>query len=81
MKNMNQETSEYSVNISVEDLTRHREKLKLATGEQLTDPCTLIERWTNDISRLPEITWRDVTEYLLDKTSVYTKESIIAYKS
>ena len=35
---MNQETSEYLVNLSEEDLTRYREKLKLATGEQLPDP-------------------------------------------
>ena len=54
---MNQETSKYSVNLSEEDLTRYREKLKLATGrEQLPDPYTLKEKWTNDISSLPEIT-------------------------
>ena len=58
---MNQETSEYSVNLSEEDFARYREKLKLATGEQLPDPYTLKEKWTNDISNLPEITWRDVT--------------------
>ena len=82
---MNQETSQYSVNLNrsflTEDLTRYREKLKLATGEQLPDPYSLKEKWTNDISSLPEITWRDVTEYLLDTPSAYTKESIKAYKS
>ena len=41
MKNMNQKASEYSVNLSEEDLTRYTEKLKLATGEQLPDPHTL----------------------------------------
>ena len=35
---MKQETSEYSVDLSDEDLTRYREKLKLATVEQLPDP-------------------------------------------
>ena len=78
---MNEETSEYSANLNEEDFTRYREKLKLATGEQLPDPYTLKEKWTNDISNLPEITWRDVTEYLLDTASAYTKESIKAYKS
>ena len=58
---MNQETTEYLVNLSEEDLTRYREKLKLATGgEQLPDPYNLKEKWTNDISSLPEITWRSV---------------------
>ena len=73
--------NKYSANLSKEDFTRCREKLKLATGEQLPDPYTLKEKWTNDISNLSEITLRDVTEYLLDTLSVYTKESIKAYKS
>ena len=81
MKNINQETSEYSVNLSEEDFARYREKLKLATGEQLPDPYSLKEKWTNDISNLPEITWRNVSEYLLDTPSACTKESIKAYKS
>ena len=82
---MNQETSQYSVNLNrfflTEDLTRCREKLKLATGEQLPYPYSLKEKWTNDISSLPEITWRDVTEYLLDTPRAYTKESMKADKS
>ena len=69
MKNVNQETSEYLVNLSEEDLTRYREKLKLATGQQPPDPYTPKEKWTNDISSLLEITWRDFTEYLLDTPS------------
>ena len=44
MKNMNQEASEYLVNFSEEDLARYREKLRLATGEQLPDPYTLKEK-------------------------------------
>ena len=78
---MNQKTCEYSVNLSEKDLTKCREKFKLTTEEQLADPYTRKEKWTNDISSLPEITWRDVTEYLLDTPSAYTKESIKAYKS
>ena len=78
---MKQETSEHSVDLSDEDLTRYREKLKLAPVEQLPDPYTLKEKWINDISSLPETTRRDVTEYLLDTPSAYTKESIKAYKS
>ena len=77
---MNQGTSEYSVNLSEEDLTRYREKLKLATGEQLPDPYTLKEKWTNDISSLPEITWRNIAEYLPDTPSACTKKSIKAWK-
>ena len=78
---MNEETSEYSANLIEDNFTRYREKLKLATGEQLPNPYTLKENWTNDISNLPEITGRNVREYLLDTPSAYTKESIKAYRS
>ena len=78
---MNEETREYPANLIEEDFTRYRENLKLATGEQLPNPYTLKENRTNNISNLPEITGRAVTEYLLDTPSVYTKESIKAYKS
>ena len=64
-----------------EDLTRYREKLKITTGEQLSDPYTLKEKWMNDISNIPEITWTDVISYLLDTSSGYTKKSIKAYKT
>ena len=63
------------------DLTRYREKLKIATAEQLSDPYTLKEKWMNDISNIPEITWTDVIYYLLDTSSGYTKKSIKAYKT
>ena len=46
----------------------------------LPDPYSLCD-WSNDIGKLPEISWRDVTEYLIDTPSVYTKEALKAYKS
>ncbi len=56
-------------------------KLKLKTGKQLPDPLAIKECWNNDISNLPNLSWRDVTEYLIDSPSVFTKESLKAYKS
>ena len=56
-------------------------KLTLTSGEQLPDPFALDGDWSDDISNLPDLSWRDVTEYLLDTPSVFTKESIKAHKS
>ena len=50
----------------------------LTSGEQLADPYLLKDKWSDNIASLPEITWQDVTEYLLDTPSTYTKESIKA---
>ena len=72
---------EYSATLCKEDFVRYQEKLTLTSGEQLTDPHLLKDKWTDDIASLPEKPWRHVTEYLLDTPSTYNKESIKAYKS
>ena len=77
---MNQH-SEYSATLSKEDFVRYQEKLTVTLGEQLTDPYLLKDKWSDDIASLLGITWRDVTVYLLDTPSTYTKESIKAHKS
>ena len=56
-------------------------KLLLKTGEQLPDPFSLNDGWLNDITMLPELSCRDVTEYLIDTPSRLTKEAMKAYKS
>ena len=57
-------------------------KLTLKSGEQLPDPFILPDDdWSDDIANLPDISWRDVTDYLIDSPSIYTKERMKAYKS
>ena len=77
---MNQH-SEYSATLSKEDFVRYQEKLTVTLGEQLTYPYLLKDKWSDDIASLLGTTWRDVTVYLLDTPSTYTKESIKAHKS
>ena len=48
--------SEYSAILNKEDLVRYQEKLTLTSGEQLTDPSLLKDKWKHDIASLPEIT-------------------------
>lgn len=73
--------SDYMKKLSTDDYDRYKAKLTLADGTHLSDPFALSTGWEDDISKLPNITWRDVTEYLIDTPSVYTKESMKAYKS
>ena len=45
-------------------------------------PYTLVaEEWEENINKFPDITWRNVTEYLIETPSLYTKKSMKAYKS
>ena len=71
--------SEYYRSLSSEDKTRYNEKLTLNDGTQLEDPYAIECEWTDDITKLPNICWSDVTKYLIETPSAYTKEAVKAY--
>ena len=74
--------SEYLKSLEPYDAQCYIKKLTLTTGECLPDPYTLVaEECEENINKFPDITWRDVTEYLIETPSLYTKESMAAYKS
>ena len=74
--------SSYAERLESDDLRQHFLKLTLKSGEQLPDPFILPDDdWSDDIANLPDISWRDVTDYLIDSPSIYTKERMKAYKS
>lgn len=53
-------------------------KLTLVNGNQLLDPCALIE-WVEDVSKWTNIQGPD--SCVINKPSVYTCEKLQAYKS
>ena len=56
-------------------------KLKLAGNSQLPNPYDLCG-WKNEVSLLPDISWPDIYNYLINHPSgVFTNESWKAYKS
>ena len=73
--------SEYYRLLSSEDKKQYNEKLTLNDGTQLEDPYAIERAWTDDITKLPNICWSDVTKYLIETPSVYAKEAVKAYKS
>nr|XP_047129777.1 uncharacterized protein LOC124809815 [Hydra vulgaris] len=74
--------SEYFKSLKLEEAIDYTKKLTLKNGEVLSDPFIIEPKeWSNDLNHLPNITWQDVTQYLIDTPSIYTKESIRAYKS
>ena len=57
-----------------------KRKLTLSTGELLSDPFT-IKNWKCDESLLPDISWPEIYNYLIEYPSVFSKESLKSYKS
>ena len=48
--------------------------------DNLPDPKDL-DNWNNDVALVPSVTWLDVTSYLVDTPSIFSKTSLRAYKS
>ena len=40
-----------------------------------------LDNWSGDVSLLPNITWLDITSYLIKTPSIFSKASLRAYKS
>ena len=74
--------SEYLKSLEPNDTQCYVKKFTLTIGECFPNQYTLVaEEWEENINKFPDITWRDVTEYLIETSSLYTKESMKAYKS
>ena len=73
--------SRYVDELSVDDKKRYNEKLTLKNRVNLGDPYAIKDGWSDDISKLPSISWSEITKYLVETPSFYTNEAIKAFKS
>ena len=73
--------SQYYAALSKEDQKRYKSKLTLSDGHALPDPYTLQEGWKNEVTLMPDTTWPDVYNYLINTPSSFSGESLKAYKS
>lgn len=73
--------SEYYKNLEKSDQTQYQKKLTLSDGTLLPDPYKIESGWECNVQRLPDITWVDVHEYLIEAPSEFTKDKLKAYKS
>ena len=80
--NQNQELKnmrEYLKILELNDAQCSIKKLLLTTGECLPDLYTLVaEEWEENINKFSDITWCDVTDYLIETPSLYKTESMKA---
>ena len=72
--------SSYFESLTNTDKADYKRKLTLSTGELLSDPFTM-KNWKCDESLLPDISWPDIYNYLIEYPSVLSKDSLKAYKS
>ena len=60
---------------------RCKEKITLTDETKITDPYGLSSNWKNDVSLLPDISWADIYNYLINTLNAYTHENLEAYNS
>ena len=70
---------EYFNEFGKEEKIRCKEKLTLTDGTKITDPYGLSNNWKNDVSLLPDISWADMYNYLINTLNAYTDENSKAY--
>ena len=73
--------SRYFEELSVDDKMRYDEKLTLKNGVKLGDPYAMEDGWSDDITKLPDLSWGEITKYLIETPGFYTNEAIKAFKS
>ena len=67
--------SDYFLSLEEEDQKAYKSKLTLTTGEVLPDPDNYcVDSWENEVSLMPDITWGDMYNYLINSPSNITHE-------
>ena len=69
----------YPSSLNSDDRKKYEQKLVTADGTVLPDPYTLVENWKDNMKLLPDITWADIYNYLINTPSLYTNENLKAY--
>ena len=73
--------SAYFKDLDEADKPAYVKKLTLNNGTLLPDPISVKKEWSDDIGLLPDLTWPDIVNYLINTPSEYTRDKIRAYKS
>lgn len=75
--------SKYFVGLTEQkDRDLYEKKLTLKNGTLLSDPYGLQNNeWSDDVKKLPDVTYFDIVNYLIDTPSEFTKDKLKAYKS
>ena len=73
--------SSYYNSLTNDDKTSYKNKLLLTNGVHLPDPYMLLDDWESNVALLPDVTFGDLFNYLINTPSEYTQESLKALKA
>ena len=71
-------SSSYFNELQKEDKAKYKRKLRLANGQLLPDPYGIVDNQKNDVNLIPDVSWDDMCNYLINSPSEYTHHNLKA---
>ncbi|XP_057310110.1 uncharacterized protein LOC130648104 [Hydractinia symbiolongicarpus] len=72
--------SEYYASMHEDDRKQYEKKLTLSDETILPDPY-ILENWSNNVALMPDLTWGDMYQYLINTPNEFSHEAMKAYRS
>ena len=74
-------SSSYFNELQKEDKAKYKRKLTLTNGQLFPDPYGTVENWKSDVKLMPDVSWDDMYNYLINSPREYTHDNLKAEKS
>ena len=74
-------SSSYFNELQKEDKAKYKRKLTLTNGQLFPDPYVTVENWKSDVKLMPDVSWDDMYNYLINSPREYTHDNLKAEKS
>ena len=71
----------YFNELQKEDKAKYKHKLTLTNGQLLPDLYGIVENMKTNVKLMPDISWGDLYNYLVNSPSQYTYDNVKPYKS
>ena len=68
----------YFNKLQKEDKAKYKRELTLTNGQSLPDPYGIVENWKSDAKLMPDVSWGDMYNYLVNSPSEYTHDNLKA---
>ena len=73
-------SSSYFNELQKEDKAKYKRKLTLTNGQLLPDLYGTVENWKSNAKLMPDVSWGDMYNYLVNSPSEYTHTNLKASK-
>ena len=71
-------SSSYFDELQKEGKAKYKCKLTFTNGQLLPDPYGTVENWKSDAKLMPDVSWGDMYNYLVNSPSEYTHDNLKA---